>query len=296
MSKPMDYLKTPSINTLVEDIYGTLDGKGHWDDQVSEDLQLAIDNLMGVRLAPEDGPRKGTIRMSNAGQPCGRKLWYHVNSDKEGEPLPHPTKLKFMYGDFIEQMLLSLAEAAGHDVAGRQDELKYGDIVGHRDAVIDGMLIDVKSASTFSYKKFATNSLKEKGNDSFGYIGQLATYLLASQDDPLVTNKTHAGFLAMDKQFGHICLDIYNLEEDMERMSKLIPQRVDSLTKGDPPSRTFHEVPYQKSGNMCLPVVCSYCEHKRECWPGVRGFMYSGKPVWLTKVVREPKDTIQEIL
>lgn len=274
------------ISTLVHDIQETLEGKGDWNEKVSEDFQRAMDNLMHSRLNPEEGTRKGTIRMSNVGQPCSRKLWYHVNSTEDAEPLPVHTRLKFLYGDVIEELLLSLAEASGHDVVGRQDEMHIGKIKGHRDAVIDGMLIDVKSASTRSMEKFQDNGLLKE--DNFGYRYQLAAYLLASQDDPLVTYKTEAGFLAMDKQFGHVVLDIYNLEEEMAEVSRMIHERTAMVGKGTPPPRSFDDVPYQASGNRKLDTVCSYCDHKKNCWPGVKGFMTGKSPVWLTKIVRHP--------
>jgi len=40
---------------------------------------------------------------------------------------------------------------------------------------------------------------------------------------------------------------------------------------------------------MKLPAGCSYCDHKSECWPKARKFMYSTGPVWLTTVVKTPQ-------
>ena len=160
-------------------------------------------------------------------------------------------------------------------------------IKGHRDGVIDGMLVDVKSASTYSFKKFKENKLKE--DDPFGYIGQLSGYLASSQDDPLVTNKKEAAFLVMDKQNGHVHLDVYNLEKEMEELKTTILQRKAHALASTPPPRGFNDIPHNKSGNRKLAPACSYCEHKHTCWPGVRTFVYSSGPVFLTKVVDTPK-------
>ena len=47
----------------------------------------------------------------------------------------------------IEELILTIAESSGHTVTGQQDRMRINDLAGHRDAVIDGMTIDVKSAS-----------------------------------------------------------------------------------------------------------------------------------------------------
>lgn len=275
-----------SIDTLVEDIHKVLDGHGGWNPDVAANFDQAINTLMDVRLNGTPRSGKGTIRMSNVGQPCARKLWYHVNTVST-ETLPPAVKMKFLYGDITEEVLLSLAEAAGHRVEGRQDRMEVNGIVGHRDGVVDGMLVDVKSASTYGFNKFKENGLREE--DPFGYLSQLASYLYASQDDPLVTNKTHAGFLAMDKQHGHIVLDVYDLTDEMSRIESLIEARKTMVEQTDPPPRPYADVPYQKSGNMALQTACSYCEYKKTCWPGLRTFIYGRGPVFLTTVVNEPK-------
>jgi hypothetical protein len=274
------------INTLVKDIYGVLEGDGGWDTAVADHFNTAVDNLMDSRLNA-DGEYKPSIRMSNVGTPCARKLWYHTHATK-GAPLRGDTRLKFMYGDVIEELVLSLAEAAGHNVVGRQDLMECAGIKGHRDGVIDGMLIDVKSASPYSFKKFAEHGLRK--DDPFGYMAQLTAYLLSSQDDPLVTNKTHAAFLVMDKVSGEITLDTYDLREDMKRMVKLIEDRKAMVAKDTPPRRQYDEVPEGKSGNKIIQMPCGYCEFKNHCWPGLRTFVYyGGKPKFFTKVVKEPR-------
>lgn len=275
------------ISTLVDDIYGVLEGHGGWNTAVAGHFNVAIDNLMDVRLNGDKRTGPGTIRMSNVAQPCARKLWYHVKGTPTTETLAPNTRMKFLYGDIIEEVLLSLAEAAGHKVVGRQDEMLVDGIKGHRDGVIDGMLVDVKSASTYSFKKFKEGKLKEE--DPFGYIGQLSGYLLSSQDDPKVTNKKEAAFLVMDKQNGHVHLDVYNLEKEMEDIKKTIAYRKSMVEVSTPPSRGFSDEPFQKGGNRKLAVACSYCEHKNTCWPDLRTFVYSTGPVFLTKVVTPPK-------
>lgn len=223
--------------------------------------------------------------MSNLGTPCDRKLWYTVNRPGAGEQQGGTTTLKFLYGDIIERIILGLAKFSGHTVEGEQDELDIGGVKGHRDAVVDGRLVDVKSATTHSFNKFKEHRLET--DDPFGYIKQIGAYLDASQKDPLVKDKDKASFIAVDKQLGHICIDTYN-KSDMD-YTKLVDEKRSMVSLASPPARAFSDVPDGKSGNRKLGTECSYCPFKSECWPGLRSFAYAGGPTFLTKVVKEPK-------
>lgn len=222
--------------------------------------------------------------MSNVGTPCERKLWYSVNQPEKGEELPPSAKLKFLYGDCIELLLLFLAEASGHEVEGTQDEQEIEGIKGHRDAVIDGTIIDVKSASTFSFKKFEEGTLAQ--NDSFGYIDQLQSYLYAGQTDDKVTDKDRAGFLVADKTLGHICLDLH--ERKNIPYDKIYNHKKSVVNSDRLPDRGFDSEADGASGNRKLGINCSYCDFKAECWPSLRTFIYSNGPRFLTEVAREP--------
>lgn len=277
-----------NINTLVEDINSVLAAKGGWDAAVNEVFMKEMGETAMRRLTPSTAPRTKNLRMSNIGTPCTRKLWYYVNVPTMEKELPGNMHMKFMFGDIIETLVLSLARAAGHKVEGCQDEVTIDGLKGHRDCVIDGMVIDVKSASTMSFDKFKYNRLKTE--DPFGYIKQLTGYLAAAQDDPLVTNKHEAGFLAIDKQHGHIVLDVYDLRDEVEDFRKELAdvrEAVGSTTII--PERRWEPIPDGKSGNMKLPAACSYCDYKKDCWPGLRMFLYSNGPKFLTKVVEEPR-------
>lgn len=127
---------------------------------------------------------------------------------------------------------------------------------------------------------------------ALGTSRQLSSYLLASKDDPLVTEKSKAGFLVIDKTTGDICLDMYDLSSEVAEGEKFIQDRVALMDKPRPPDREFRDMPHQKSGNRKLGITCSYCEHKKNCWPNVRTFVdYTGRPTHLTVVKREPKMT-----
>lgn len=277
-----------SINTLVKDIEAVLLQKGGWDKAAEEYLLQNIGEAAMRRLSTPSGASYRGLRMSNVGSPCLRKLWYYVNlPETTSTDLTPSMALKYFYGDIIESLVLSLAKAAGHDVQGEQDEVTVEGIKGHRDCVIDGVLVDVKSASSQGFSKFKYNQLKS--DDPFGYIPQLTGYLYGAKDDPKVTNKHQAAFLAVDKSLGHIVLDMYDLRDEVEDYrDKVIKVKTIVNDTSKTPPRAFEDVPDGKAGNMKLGSACSYCDFKQLCWPGLRQFNYSTGPRWLTKVVKTP--------
>lgn len=271
------------IDTLVQDIYSVVD-KGV--DIASKDVEAFASHLSSIVKERLNERRAGSyLRLSNLGSACSRKLWFSVNHPGLAEPLAPDAKLKFLLGDVWEAVLLFLARVSGHRVEGAQDAVELHGVKGHRDAVIDGMTVDVKSASSRSFDKFA-KGLKIP-EDDFGYLTQLDSYVETGKDDPLVTDKERGAFLVGDKTLGKITLDIHGRADiDYE---KLVQEKREMLAEGNPPPRGYQDVPEGKSGNRKLGVACSYCEFKHACWPNLRTFKYSGKPVFMTKVIREPR-------
>ena len=274
------------IDTLVRDIYKTVEGKGSWDSVVGSAFGSNLSSVASQRFSSPQEPR-GYLSLSSVGTSCKRKLWYKVNKPTSGESLRPNTLLKFFYGDMIEELVLSLAKASGHTVEGEQSKLNVHGVKGHRDAVIDGMTVDVKSCSSYAYKKFKEGKLKD--DDPFGYVSQLSSYVYAGKDDPLVTDKTHGAFLAVDKQNGNVCLDVYDFTEELAKKEEEILD-VKKTVEGDIPKEKIDPVPQSKtSNNMKLSMQCSYCEFKYVCWKDVRTFIYSYGPEYLTEVNTEPK-------
>lgn len=269
------------IETLIPDIYELLEtGVDATEEEIhslGQDISRAIFQSLGKR------EEKRTLRMSNIGTPCSRKLWYSVNG-VQGEKLSGPARLKFAFGHILEELLFFLAEKSGHKVEGRQDEQEIAGIKGHRDGVIDGVLVDAKSASSYSFKKFAEHKLSE--DDPFGYRDQLQSYLHSGQSDEKVLDKTRAAFFVVDKTLGNLCLDFH--KKETFPLENLYEYKKEMVSKAEPPARKYSPEPDGKSGNMKLPMPCSYCDFKRVCHEGLRTFLYANKPVFLTEVKREP--------
>lgn len=243
----------------------------------------------GTRLAEHisnrisDEKDKPTLRMSNLGSACRRQLWYSINAPEVGEPLPPQASMKFLFGDILEELILFLAKEAGHEVTGQQDELELNGVKGHRDGIIDGITCDIKSAASFSFNKFKEGL--RKSVDNFGYLVQLGSYREARKRAE-GTSKP-AAFVAIDKQLGHICVDIHDKDLDQD-YDKLIDSIREDVNRNSPPDRGFDAIPDGKSGNYKLGTVCSYCSYKKACYPGLRTFLYSDGPRHLVRVEREP--------
>jgi len=279
-----------TIDTLTDDIYSLLDKGGTFGEDAFQAYGRGQSTVLGQRLhlRGDEGPQG--LRLSSIGKPCVRQLWYGIHAPLHREPLRPHTRLKFLYGDLVEELLLELARKAGHTLEGEQGNVLVNGVKGHRDVVIDGMLVDVKSASSFSFKKFQGGLQRE--DDTFGYLTQLGSYLLGSQEDDLVTYKNEAAFLVMDKVTGHLCLDRHTFTgEDFDKISETISRRTKSLSDSSlTPNRGFESIPEGKSGNRKLGVNCSYCDFKDHCWEGLRTFVYSGgRPIFLTHVEKVPQ-------
>lgn len=274
---------TKTIDTLVPDILGLIDAQQHSIiDHARDRFGNDLAGIIASRLFR--GTDEPTLRFSNLGSPCERKLWYEINNQSGGDPLPPDARIKFLFGDILEHLLLFLAREAGHTVEGEQETVEINGILGHFDAIIDGVVVDVKSASTYSFNKFKSHELET--NDPFGYLDQISAYHYALKNDPRVTEKNKVAFLAVDKQLGHLCLDVY--EPRKTDYPTLIEYRKSLVAQKNPPPRGFKPEADGKSGNMKLGTFCSYCNHKSTCYPNLRVFAYSSGPRFLTSVERLP--------
>lgn len=275
-----------TIETLVEDIQKVLETglPEGVPDEIADEFGRNMAELLKRRMEKRDDTV--SLRMSNIGTPCDRKLWLQINQGEEKEKFSASDILKFFYGDLIEEALLAIAQLAGHTVTGRQSTLNIGGIEGHRDAVVDGVTIDVKSASAYSFAKFKSGKLRD--DDPFGYYDQLQSYIEAGQSDELVTDKLRGGFLVADKVLGHLTLDIhpydpeYNISKEYERKKEMIKGWM-------VPARGFPAVPDGLSGNMKLGTYCSYCNVKNLCYTNLRTFAYAAGPRFLTVVKKVPE-------
>lgn len=271
------------IRTLIPDIYELVQRKDGW---FTDDYAYQFGSRLTKSVqASLSGPKKSSrLSLSQMGPRCPKALWHRCNTPTLAQKPPPWAEIKFSYGHILEALVISLAKAAGHEVTGEQDELELDGILGHRDCIIDGYVVDVKSSSSRGFIKFKDGSIRD--DDSFGYLDQLDGYLLGSREDDLVRIKDTGYLLAIDKTLGHMVLYEHTLRE--ARIRERVRNYKTIVALDRPPQCTCEQVPYGKSGNIALGVNPSYSEFKFECHPHLRTFLYASGPVYMTKVVRAP--------
>ena len=279
-----------ATDTLVEDIYQMIDTKkiefGVDVDKIIDDFGENVKKILKNNITEHEFDRR-KLRMSNIGKQ-DRQLWYSYNG-YEGEKLMPHTRIKFLYGHLIEEMVLALAKLSGHNVTDEQKKAEVDGIKGSMDCKIDGVLTDVKSSSPYGFKKFKDGSLIN--DDPFGYVDQIKGYAHSEGENQF-------GWLVMDKTNGHLTYLKYDMADESQwYWSKLnffsIAERIKNIKRvvksETPPERCYEPVADGKSGNMKLGVGCSYCAYKHECWgDDLRTFIYANGPRFLVKVENTP--------
>jgi len=283
-----------TLDTLIQDIYSSLEGlsSGEALNISEEELDLTLSRMKESILAwskPREVENSFRLRMSNIGRPL-RQLWYESKNTSDPHVVSGSTQIKFLYGHILEEIVLMLVRMAGHEVTSEQKEVNVDGILGHMDCKIDGQVVDVKTASKFSFNKFKDGSLVN--NDPFGYLAQLSGYETAEQTK-------EGGFLVINKESGELCLF---RPDDLEKpnVKEKIKKVKAAIAVDTPPDRCYAPIPEGKKGNMKLPSGCAYCPYKFECYSdandgdGLRAFRYSNGPAYFTEVAVEPR--VEEIL
>jgi|TARA_R110000751_G_scaffold39314_3_gene93514 hypothetical protein len=281
---------TKNIETLTEDIYSLFTSgdnvtlKQEDIDKLGKDLATVIASVLSEKRSEDN-----KLRLSQIGKP-NRRIWYDLNtkSDKK-EQIDGATYIKFLYGHILEELLVFLCRAAGHEVTEQQKEVTVGGVLGHKDGRVDGTLVDFKSASSYSFKKFVSGEFTEK--DPFGYIPQLSAYATDGDDKG-------GAFVVIDKTTGEIAVCPLH-QMDMIDAEARVKEIKSTLTLEQPPEKCFDDRPEGQGGNRALDFGCVYCPHKFDCWAdcnngaGLRIFKYSNGIKYLTAVPKLPK--VEEI-
>lgn len=283
------------LNNLVEDIYNVLDSLTDGNElNISEEMfeEFGKDMTDALRhwATPQNVEGKPILRMSNVGRP-ERRLWFdtHTQSDTT-EKLQPSTQIKFLYGHLLEVLILFFVKLSGHKLTSQQKEITVSGIKGHMDCMIDGEVVDVKTASGYAFKKFKEGTLAE--DDAFGYLSQLAGYEAAEK-----TNE--GGFLVMNKETGELTMFIPD-DMDKPNIKSKIKNVKNIIASDTPPDFCYSPIPEGKAGNMKVARGCSWCPHKFECHKdandgqGLRVFNYAKGPVYFTKIVSEPN--VEEVI
>jgi len=278
------------ILTLIPDIYSYLNGAGdeHPDrDRIIEEFKEECGSIIRRFTEERNTPRQFRLRPSNMGYPV-RKLWFMANTPQpETEEQSH-RPLMFLFGSLTEALLVCVAKLTGkHEVTDQQKTVGLGGLEGNIDAIVDGNLVDVKSASPFSFNAMRNGSLtsNKPEDDPWGYRDQASFYTRAD-------NRNDFYWLTFDKSSGELALTKFDalagmksrkvLEEQIARTSEILKQ------PNPPAELCYQPVLDGKSGNEQLHKICSMCPFKKTCFPEIRVFKYANGLKYLTKVVRVP--------
>ena len=302
-------MKKDSIKNLSEDILAyinsqqvlstakplDLDKVKKLSDKIAEAVERSLLPRTGHDLFNEK-----KIYVSDLGK-CPRQLYYKYRTESvlyETDPISPENILKFLYGDVIEELLIFLIEASGHEVSSEQDMVQYvlkdgWKLTGRMDLRVDGQIVDVKSASNYAFKKFKEDEITD---DAFGYRWQIFAYAGTCKN----TKKGH--FLVMNKQTGELKVTSINFNLPQKDLHAFVTdmgnKTVDILCADSPP-----EIPSEfsdsvlksdKYGRKKLPVTCSYCAYKKTCRPNLRTLLYSYGPFdWVTQNENEYKSQVR---
>jgi hypothetical protein len=271
------------INDIVKDIYETIE-MGNTSKYFAETLGSSIASRLYHWARPE--VFRSGLRLSRLGPSCPKAFWHSVHTPELAEVPPPAARIKFAYGHVLEAIVIGLAREAGYEVMGEQDELELLGVKGHRDCIIGGCTVDIKSCSGRSFDKFKTRTIET--DDAFGYLDQLDAYTVAAalSNDPLVTITDKAYIIAVHKELGHLYL--YEHKVRPERIIERVNQAKQIAGETTPPPCQCGTRAEGSSGNIRLDVKASYSAYKHLCFPGLRTFLYSTGPVYLSEVRRKP--------
>jgi len=215
------------------------------------------------------------IRMSGLGRPlCQQQL----SMQGKKEVMEYNTFMRFIFGDMIEALAVSILRVSGADIIELQKsvELDLGEnitIKGTLDLIMDDgsgpKVWDIKSASDFAFNhKFGSfgGYEKIKEDDAFGYVMQGYLYSTA-------VGLPFGGWIVVNKASGEwtVCNAPEDQEADRKAYMKEALTRAKFLLGDKPFKRGFSDQMEihkgEPTGNRLMCTSCSFCGYKAECWP-----------------------------
>ena len=251
--KKMRLGNSKSINTVIPDVYEVMKSKDYSGDLSTIAMQAGREVEEAIKNAFEPYENKNELRMSSIGR-CERAQWYAVKGYTP-EEIEGSVYLTFLQGHILEAVLVALIKLAGHDVQDQQKKHTVEGINGSQDCTIDGELVDIKTASAWSWEnKFTESGIKD---DAFGYIKQLSGY---GKTD----NRKEGYFLAFNKNKSTLKLCKQQLEEDIDTF---IVDLKDKMKSDTPPMRLANATTFSKAeAKEKLCMTCAFCGFKEDCY------------------------------
>jgi hypothetical protein len=242
-----------SIDTVVQDVYDVMKSKDYTGDLNSIAMQAGreVEEALKDAFTPREDNRD--LRMSALGR-CERSQWYNYHGYIP-EEINGEVYLTFLQGHILEAVLVALLKLSGHTVEDQQKKHTLEGVNGSQDCTIDGELVDIKTASAWSWD----NKFQETGltDDTFGYIKQLSAYGKAD-------NRKKGYFLAFNKNKSTLKLCEQPLEQDIDTFVVDLKAKMESDT---PPMRLANATTWNKAKTeekLCM--TCAFCGFKEDCF------------------------------
>ena len=168
-----------------------------------------------------------------------------------------------MIGDITEAVFKGVLKEAGatfEEPEKIEAEIGSEKISGEYDLVLDNKVDDIKSASPWSYKNKWLDGDHIEKNDSFGYVGQLATYAQGKGVEP-------GGWWVINHSSGEFKYVKYT--SDTPTVIKKLEHTIDKLKENKfhrcyaPIKETFYG---KETGSYTLNTECRFCNFKYACW------------------------------
>lgn len=253
-----------SLHMLLQQV---ADGKGEVTEEVLDQVAADVKTALKKQLTGKSRKENFTMRMSNLGR-AKCQLWYDKNKPEAATPMQPFFLMQMLIGDVTEAVLKGLLRAAGvafKDTDTVTLDVNGKSIRGSYDLLLDNEVVDIKSASPWSYtNKFSDYETLEAG-DSFGYVSQLVGYAKAAGVDV-------GGWLVVNKSNGEF--KYLKAEPDVDAVLKQIAETVEYIDSNAPFKRSYEaeaETFYGKlTGNLVVPEACKFCNYRSDCWKGTR--------------------------
>lgn len=280
-----------SIDTLVEDIYKVVSPDSHH--PMSRDILESALKDISHTLCQTTAIEKGSsyyIRPSSIGK--GLRWHYFMNKyPDQAEAFDGRMKLLFQSGHIYEAVILAYVKLAGYEVTHQQAIIDLNGVTGSCDCLINGYLIDVKTTSDYSFKKFSEGEIS-LDNDPFGYIAQLSTYKQGLVEAGVEVRGQ--GWLAYNKNNSNMVLHLIPDSELIDAPKKIEDIREAHKAKHMPEELCPGAEPVaEKNGNEQMGFTCGYCPFKEKCFPDFKVYRYSNKDKFYTHIEKEPR--VQEV-
>lgn len=193
----------------------------------------------------------GTLRASELGDECSRKLWYRTKGHIEPKPEPRILRL-FDRGHKEEDRIIEWLNGIGCKVWDEQKEVRHKDFfTGHIDGLVIGVkespekvhLLEMKTANDKKFKELVKNGIP------FQHKVQMNVYMRLLGID-------RALYIAVNKNDDDLYIERVKLDPKFADAQLLRAERIVSLK--EPPQRIGNDSPswYQ----------CRWCGFKDICF------------------------------